>query len=57
MRTRFIDSPNVSEIVYSDEYEDFICKVCRELLPGTAGFRFCPFCGRPFMPRERREKK
>lgn len=57
MRTRFIDSPNVSEIVYSDEYEDFICKVCRELLPGTVGFRFCPFCGRPFMPRESREKE
>ena len=57
MRRTFTDSPNVSEIVYSDEYEDYICKVCRRLLPGTAGFRFCPFCGRPFKPREWRNKK
>jgi len=47
----------VSEVIYSDEYEDYICKVCRELLPWTSGFRFCPFCGRPFRPRKEKEDK
>lgn len=41
-----------SEIVYSDEYEDYICKVCGEILMGTCNVRFCPYCGRPFMPRK-----
>ena len=40
-----------AEIVYSDEYEDYICSACGELMPLTI-FRFCPFCGRPFKERQ-----
>lgn len=39
-------------IVYSDEYEDYICSACGELLICPAGFRFCPFCGRPLKERK-----
>lgn len=44
-------SADLSEIVYSDEYEDYVCKVCGELMVWTT-FRFCPFCGRPFKRKE-----
>ncbi len=37
-----------AEIVYSDKYEDYVCKACGEMLPCHTGFQFCPFCGRPF---------
>lgn len=40
-----------AEIVYSDEYEDYICSACGELMPLTV-FRFCPYCGRPFKERK-----
>lgn len=40
-----------AKIVYSDEYEDYICSACGELMPLTI-FRFCPFCGRPFNERQ-----
>ena len=39
-----------AEIVYSDEYEDYICSACGELMPLTV-FRFCPYCGRLFKQR------
>ena len=39
---------DLSEIAYSDEYEDYICSACGEMLICHTGFRFCPFCGRPF---------
>ena len=47
-------SVDMAEIVYSDEYEDYICSACGELMPLTV-FRFCPYCGRPFKQREVRK--
>ena len=41
-------SEEMSEIMYSEKYEAYICKACGEMLACSFGFHFCPYCGRQF---------
>ena len=50
------DLYDMAEIVYSEEYEDYVCSRCGELMPLT-NFRYCPYCGLSFRPRKAGESK
>ena len=46
-----------AEIIFSNDYNEYICSKCKNILICPLGFCYCPHCGMPFSEKTRQLRR